>query len=187
MTEEKTGRFTGRGAYFAAFGVIVVVLPLGLVSVAGVISYFLLASIIGLALLVGVIFSKGRRLAVLLILLAFCAVSFGLVKDYDAVRPTVRWFLWSGTFKARVLAQRDRGDGEWKHLEWDGWGFAGAGNTTVYVVFDPHNSLAAAAENGSPGVVFTPDPVLVPRVRRLEESWYSVVFYTETDWRNPAR
>jgi hypothetical protein len=62
----------------------------------------------------------------------------------------------------------------------DGWGFAGS-DTVVYVVFDPTNSLAGAAKSRAPGK-FKGIPCEVSRVRRLESQWYSVVFYTDTDW-----
>jgi len=51
----------------------------------------------------------------------------------------------------------------------------------VYVVFDPNDSLAAAARIGSAGK-FSRIPCDVWRVRRLENRWYTVFFYTYTDW-----
>jgi hypothetical protein len=67
-----------------------------------------------------------------------------------------------------------------KHVEWDGWGFAGS-DTVVYLVFDPDNSLASAARIGAPGKLHG-IPCEVPHVRRLEHQWYTVLFYTDTDW-----
>jgi hypothetical protein len=38
---------------------------------------------------------------------------------------TARWMLWSRAYKAKVAAQPDSLKGELKHIEWDGWGWAG--------------------------------------------------------------
>jgi hypothetical protein len=72
-------------------------------------------------------------------------------------------------------------DGYLRHVEWDGWGFPGAGNTVVYLVLDPTNGLAAAGTSGKPGA-FPGLPCEVYKVRALDSTWYTVVFYTETDW-----
>ena len=66
-------------------------------------------------------------------------------------------------------------------MEWDGWGFPGAGDTNVYLVFDPSDSLISASKSRSPGK-YKGMPCEIYRVRRLESQWYSVVFYTDTDW-----
>lgn len=50
-----------------------------------------------------------------------------------------RWQVWSRSYKAEVLAQPNSAIEELKHIEWDGWGWAGMG-TTVYLVFDPTDS-----------------------------------------------
>jgi hypothetical protein len=47
---------------------------------------------------------------------------------------TTRWLLHSNDWKNRVVAQ-PAVEGELKHVEWDGWGFAGM-DTTAYLVFD---------------------------------------------------
>jgi hypothetical protein len=68
-----------------------------------------------------------------------------------------------------------------KHIEWDAWGFPGAGYTTVYLVFDPNDSLSAAAKNDSNGK-FSGIPCGVSPVHKLESHYYSVILYTDTDW-----
>ena len=108
-------------------------------------------------------------------------MSAALVGNYSAVRDAARWFLWSKSYKTEVLAQLDSARGELKHVEWDGWGFPGAGDTVVYLVFDPNDLLAMAAKNHRPGK-FSGIPCEVPRVRRLEGHWYAVMFYTDTSW-----
>ena len=61
-------------------------------------------------------------------------------------------------------------------------GRLGAGaDTTVFLVFDPTDSLAGAAEAPppiKPGAL----PCEVVRIRRLDRQWYAVLFYTDTYW-----
>jgi hypothetical protein len=71
-------------------------------------------------------------------------------------------------------------NGDLKHIEWDGWGFAGE-ESVVYLVFDPSDALSAVAPGKSPGKL-AGIPCSVYRVRRFESHWYSVLFYTDTDW-----
>jgi hypothetical protein len=152
--------------------------------------YFLaLVPLIGLILLLLAIFSAvGKRqrqcLSILLALVTYCGTSWLLWKtsmDLNMnLRPAERWLLHSRAYKAEVLAQPSPQNGELRHIEWDGWGFAGL-ETNVYLVYDPSDSLLHAAKNHSPGK-FTGIPCEVPTVRHLESRWYSVVFYTETSW-----
>jgi hypothetical protein len=92
-----------------------------------------------------------------------------------------RWLIWSKDYKAQVLSQPDPGIGIMKHIEWDTWGFPGTGYTTVYLVFDLNDSLSWAASNHSEGT-FIGIPCEVYRVRSLESHYYTVLFYTNTDW-----
>lgn len=145
-----------------------------------------IGAIIGLTVFV-VLFRSVRRqstaaLPVILMAAVFCAGSWLLFKSSDDVRTTGRWLLQSGRYKAAILAQPDPINRELKHAEWDGWGFAGQ-ETTVYVVFDPNDSLRGAAESHSPGK-YAGIPCEVYNVRRLENRWYRVRFYTNTDWNN---
>jgi hypothetical protein len=89
--------------------------------------------------------------------------------------------IWSRDYKAEVLAQKDSARGELKHVEWDGSGFPGAGDTTVYLVFDPTDALSAAAKSHRPGK-FNGIPCEVSLVHRLESHWYAVRFYTDEWW-----
>lgn len=110
------------------------------------------------------------------------AAMFLLAGEYDfAIRTTARWLIWSRDYKAEVLAQPRSINGDFKHVEWDGWGFAGAGDTTVYLVFDPSDSLSAAAKSHRTGK-FDGIPCAVPAVNRLENHWYTVLFYADEDW-----
>lgn len=67
-----------------------------------------------------------------------------------------------------------------RHIEWEGWGFAGS-DTTIYLVFDPSDALSKAAGKAEPGK-YPGLPCEVARVRQLDKHWYTVQFYTETDW-----
>src|ERR1700720_3878037 len=93
---------------------------------------------------------------------------------------TARWLIFSHRYKSRVLAQAASADGELRHIEWDGWGWAGQ-DTTVYLVFDPTDSLSAAASSHKPGK-FNGIPCEVFLVRRMEREWYTVQFYTDEFW-----
>jgi hypothetical protein len=184
---DKTGeqdRFDWRLSFYVAAGAVIIFLPFVISSaVWGEILYLIVAvPFASIVLLILAIHQKGRqRLSVLSILIVYWAITAALEGNYSAVRDTARWSLWSKGYKSWVLAQPGSASGELKHVEWDGWGFAGAGDTTVYLVFDPNDSLAAEAKSQFPGK-FSGIPCEVPRVRRLESHWYAVMFYTDTDW-----
>jgi len=93
----------------------------------------------------------------------------------------IRWLFRSREYKARVLASTNAGKSELRHIEWDGWGGFGAGDTTEYLVFDPTDSLRIPANNRESGQ-FSGLPCAVARVRHLETHWYTVSFYTDNDW-----
>src|SRR5262249_9729150 len=82
------------------------------------------------------------------------------------IRSSARWFARAHRYKAEVLAQHEV-NGQLKHVEWDGWGGVPVGDWTVYVVFDPTDSLSAAASRHSSGK-FSGIPCSVDEVRRLE-------------------
>jgi len=135
--------------------------------------------LLGVALLTLTI--RRHTMSSLLMLVVFCAVCWALFRVSDDVRTVCRWTVHKNAYKAEVLAQPSLKDGSLKHVEWDGWGFAGVGDTVLYLVFDPNDSLASAARAGSPGK-FSGIPCEVLHVRRLETQWYIVLFYSETDW-----
>lgn len=139
--------------------------------------------VIGLiALIIAGLRKKRRQCRSLsLTLIAFLAVSGILHMNRDGLRASLRWLLSSHRLKAEVLAQPAPPKGQLKHMEWEATGFAGVANNTVYLVFDPTDSLSAASRSHSPGK-FGGIPCEVPRVRRLERQWYSVWFYTDEVW-----
>jgi len=139
-----------------------------------------------IVLLIRVAIGKNRRrylqqlLALTIILAISIAVFVFDLRNPIAIRSTARWLLWSRDYKAQVLKQPSPASGELKHIEWDGWGMF-AQNTSVFLVFDPTDSLSAAAKSHQPGK-FNGIPCKVPHVRRLESDWYAVVFYTNQSW-----
>jgi hypothetical protein len=128
-----------------------------------------------------------RLTVILVVLVVICSAlagSFLLRGMSPQPRPVqyARWLFDSGEYKRLVLAQPPGPAKSLKHTEWDGWGWGG-NDTTVYLVFDPDNALEPAARGGSAGK-YPGIPCEVYRVRRLESHWYTVQFYTGTDWSN---
>lgn len=184
---EKTAqedRFNWRLPLYAVAAAMIVALLLAISSPDLELTLYLLVAVpIGsVVLVILVVHEEGRQwLSIGWTLVVYWAVSAILVATKTPDRETLRWSLWSKRYKAEVLRQPRPANGELKHVEWDGWGFAGAGNTVVYLVFDPTDSLAAETKS-HPAGRFSGIPCEVPRVRRLENGWYSVMFYTETEW-----
>ncbi|MGA7916457.1 MAG: hypothetical protein WCA00_14575, partial [Candidatus Acidiferrales bacterium] len=116
---------------------------------------------------------RSKRLLALSLLLLIGSV---LVWNYSAVQTEARWLLSSRRYKSDVWSRPAPPDGELKHIEWDAWGWAGS-DTTVYLVFDPTDSLSLAAATHESGK-FAGIPCEVPKVSRLESQWYLVTFYT---------
>ena len=133
-------------------------------------------------LVIAAIRKKPRRcLSMFVTVVAFLAVSGALPKEQGTLRSRLRWLIWSHRYKAELLATPDSPKGELKHVEWDGSGWGPVGPTIVYLLYDPTDSLSAAAKSHSPGQ-FSGIPCEVPRVQRLESHWYAVTFYTEESW-----
>jgi hypothetical protein len=147
----------------------------------------LLVSLTLIVLLIRAAVGYGRRqflpvLAALDILWAIPASLFFYDREHPvALRETARWFAWSHEYKDEVLAQPTSSSGDLKHIEWDGWGFPGPGDTTVFLVFDPTDSLSTAAKSHQSGK-FNGIPCKVFLVRRLESHWYDVLFFTDETW-----
>jgi hypothetical protein len=99
---------------------------------------------------------------------------------HSTAKSRVRWLFSSGKYKTQVLSQPSAAGGDFKHIEWDGWGFVST-NTTLYLVFDPTDSLSGAASNHASGN-FAGIPCEVREVHRLERQWYIVEFYTSQEW-----
>jgi hypothetical protein len=193
MKEKTAGgdRFNWRLPIYVALGTSVVSILVAISESDGILYFFVVVPIISVFsfafLLIAAIKKKPHRcLTILALLVVYWALSFAFLKNYPAIRNAARWSLWSERYKAEVLAQPDDANGGLKHIDWDGWGFPGAGDTTVYLVFDPADSLAAAAKSHQPGK-FSGIPCKVPLVSRLEGRWYAVLFYTDERWGKPKR
>jgi hypothetical protein len=122
---------------------------------------------------------RGRVLAVASVaVVALIAAAFVWV--YEPTRTEIRWLLFSGEYKGRVMAEPAPPSGELRHAEWDMSGMVGM-ETAMYLVYDPADSLAAAASSGEAGK-FTGIPCKVPKVKRMEPGWYLVTAYTAQYW-----
>ena len=138
-------------------------------------------TLIVLLLVAGVRNRKRLQASAALALVAVIAISFTALKLQEPIRESLRWLLWSNRFKAELMASPAPPTGGLRHIEWEATGFAGVGNDTIYLVFDPKDALNSAARIGSPGK-YTGLPCEVLKVRRLEAHWYSVRFYTDEAW-----
>ena len=175
-------RLDWRPPLFAILAAIIVFIPLVISSNMDVLYLFIVAPcllIIGLCVLIYAAFRKSLRIAVMLA--TFWTASALLFIYSSEVRSPIKWLLWSSEYKQQALAQPVSSNGDFKHIEWDGWGWAGI-NTSIYLVYDPTDSLAAAAKSHQPGK-FNVIPCAVPWVRRMQSHWYRVMFYTDKNWR----
>jgi hypothetical protein len=183
MTDKRAEhlRLTWREPLYGIVAAIVVFIPLVMDLNTDVLYTFIIAPILlilGLGVLLYAAIRKHLQVAVMLV--TFWTVS-GLLFIYaPEVHSTAKWLLSSSEYKKEVLAQPVPSNGDFKHLEWDGWGWAGI-NNSEYLVFDPTDSLSAAAKSRQAGR-FNGVPCAVPLIRRFESHWYKVRFYTDQDW-----
>lgn len=187
-SDSATNLFNWRLPLYTALATFVICLLDALAESDGIL-YFLVAVLVSVLLfifLLSAAVAKKRRLclSVLSVLVVYSILSFALFKSHYVIRNAARWSLLSRQYKTEVLAQPAPPNGELKHIEWDGWGFPGAGDTIVYLVFDPTDSLAAGAKSHQPGR-FDGIPCTVRLVSRMQSHWYAVLFYTEQRWGKP--
>jgi hypothetical protein len=146
-------------------------------------SIFVIAPILALltlGMLVHVVASRGRSLWFPVAMAALWAVAIISFFSGPRIRPYARWLFFSRSYKQEVLAEPPSATGDLRHMEGDGWGFAGA-DTSVYLVFDPGNTLSAAAARNASGTL-AGIPCGISQVRRLEPQWYQVTLYTDEHW-----
>ncbi len=117
----------------------------------------------------------GLSTLLIFFLLSWLVASEGYIAHFG-----VRWLTGSAKYKSELLAGPPTPVGELRHMEWDGWGMAGQ-DTSVYLVYDPQNSLASAARHNLSGKV-PGIPCGVSEVGRLQDHWYYAVLYTNTFW-----
>jgi hypothetical protein len=129
-------------------------------------------------------FSRAKRRIQLFVFLAIAlCLAWFLARNFMVVRTSIRWLLESGQYKAAVLALPEPTDGTMKHVEWDAWGFAGVGDTVIYLVFNPSDSLRNASRNKLAGK-FNGIPCSVRKISQMDKHWYTVFFYTDEDWKH---
>ncbi len=123
---------------------------------------------------------KTPRLSLLLVLPVFWAVTWIQFMNSFQLRSAARWTFAASNYEAEVLAQPIPKNGELRHIGWDGWGFVGE-DTVAYLVFDPHDALVNPLLSRPPGK-FPGIPCAVYRIHRLEAHWFTVLFYTNSNW-----
>lgn len=126
---------------------------------------------------------KRLILAGFALLAAFCLMvaiwnPLGMTRS---ISTTLRWDLGSWYYKKVVLDKPRLSNGGVQHIEWDGWGMAGA-ETKEYLAYDPTDTLAGKGNVVPPGIIGNTKPCEVWNIRRLQEHWYVVRFFTNEDW-----
>jgi hypothetical protein len=187
MKSNVGGRFHWRLPLYSMFGALIGFLPrvVWSVDVGPIVYLFVAVPIVTLALIfVGMrAWDANSRLSILWLAVIYGVLSWVLFVKADDLRVAGRWLYEANAYKAEVLSLPVNEDGSFRHIEWERSGFAGVANNVVYIVYDPGESLSAAAANHSPGK-FNGIPCAVFWVRRLESHWHSVDFFTDhTDWR----
>jgi hypothetical protein len=178
-------RFNWRLPLYAALATFVIFCLIAFWQSESIVYLLVVVPFVSLSLCILLIRAAARRklagfLSILSMLIIFWAVSAILFENYFVIHTTARWVCLSREYKAKVLAQPATVPGELKHIEWDGWGWAGI-NTEVFLVFDPTDSLLVAAQSHEPGR-FRGIPCEVYSVHRLESHWYTAQFYTGESW-----
>ena len=165
------------GALIAFLSIVIYGFDLGLI-----VYVFIAAPIIGLILFVVAMRRRGGPGWALWSMLAvYLFVSWGLFENAPWLRWNARWLFYSREYKAIVAAQPAPADGSLRHVVWDGWGWAGIASTSIYLILDPNDSLAAETKKRSQGK-FDGIPCAVYRIDRVEKNYYAALFYTETSW-----
>lgn len=103
-------------------------------------------------------------------------VNVALMLCSHDIRNVERWNFHAFRHKTLVLCQPSSPQRDYRHIEWDVWGWGG-NDTYVYLVYDPLDQLA-----DSKTITANGQPCEVADVHRLEKSWYRVTFYTDAQW-----
>jgi hypothetical protein len=169
----------------AASAVSILIFLSGSFDVNEIVYLFVGVPVVSLILAI-LLFALGKRrrrtlgISIQLSLLSYWAVTAVFHFNGVAVRDTIRWIQKGKEYRASVFKQPQPPNGELRHVEWDGWGWAGM-DTNVYLVFDPSNSLAEHSGSHNAGKL-RGIPCEVPGIRKLESNWYVVKFYTDASW-----
>ncbi len=165
---------------YAALAAVLVFLPLVISSNTGVLYLFVIVPglvLIGICVLIYAAIRK--KLSIAVMVATFCALSAVVFLYNFRIRTFTRWFLWSDQYKSKVLAEPTTVNGDFKHIEWDGWGWGGQ-DFSVFLVFDPTDSLSGPAQNNQ-SAKLNGTPCEVSGVRRMESRWYIVFFDAYVD------
>lgn len=164
-----------RMAAYAASAAVLVFLPLLMIPTTDVVYLFVIVPCLALTGICVLIYAAIRKeLPIAVMVATFWTVSALLFVYNIQIRTYTRWLLWSGQYKNKVLAQPALVNGELKHIEWDGWGWGGQ-DFSVFLVFDPADSLSGPAKSGQWGKL-NGIPCGVSSVRRMDSHWYIVSF-----------
>jgi hypothetical protein len=176
-------RFDWRLSVWGGVGALIVLFPTLIFGndIGTLLATLGILAIVSLVLLIFAALKIRRQtLAAMSMLFIFCSVSWLCFKTSNELRYAGRWLFRSAQYKSLVMAQPVAAGGELQHIEWDGWGFAGGG-TVVYLIYDPSNSLRKETKLHTSGK-FSGIPCKVPKIQRLEDHWYSAMFYTDDFW-----
>lgn len=147
--------------------------------------YLLAVTVVTFAIGIGVI---ARRIIVkrwasrrfLVAVAAFCAVTILMFWRTEGLRPWARWLVASERYKQAVLRQAPGRQSGLRHIEWDGWGWAGM-DTSVELVYDPTDSLEQELKQNPKGR-FADVAARTAKIERLGKGWYSVTLFTSEAW-----
>jgi hypothetical protein len=176
----KRDQLRWRMPMYAALAAVLVFLPQVISSNTDVLYLFVIVPglvLIGICVLIYAAIRKKLPIAVMVA--TFCAVSAVIFLYNFQIRTSTRWFLWSGQYENKVLAVSTPVNGDLKHIEWDGGGWGGQ-DFSVFLVFDPTDSLSGPAQNNQSGKLHG-IPCQVSSVRRMDSHWYIVFFDAYVD------
>jgi hypothetical protein len=170
----KRDRLGWRMPVYGALAAILVSLPLLISSIEDLYFFLIMPGLALMGICVLIYAGIRKDLALAVTVPIFWAISAVMLLYNFPIRTSARWLLWSGHYKNEVLAEPVQTNGDLKHIEWDGWGWGGQ-DTTVFLVFDPENSLTG--QNNQSGKL-KGIPCEVDDVRRMDSHWYIVVIDT---------
>lgn len=171
----ETSQLGWRMLTYAASAAVLVFLPLLMSPNMDALYLFVIAPCLFLTGICVLIYATvQKKLPIAVMVGTFWIVSALLFVYNFQIRTFTRWFLWSGRYKDKVLAQPASINGGLKHIEWDGWGWGGQ-DFSVFLVFDPADSLSGPAKSRQSGKLDR-IPCEVSSVRRMDSHWYIVFF-----------
>jgi len=110
----------------------------------------------------------------------FWAVTIPMFLWTEDMRPWARWLVASHRYEAEVMQQIPGSRTGLRHIEWDGWGWAGM-DTSVELVYDPTDSLAHQLRQDPKGR-YADLANITAKIQRLGRGWYSVTLFTSEVW-----